>query len=224
LNIDIPQLFGYFLAMVFSLSVHEWAHALAAKWRGDDTAERMGRLTVNPMAHLDPIGTVLLPLLGAIMKWPMIGWAKPVPVDPRRFSNPRVDHAIVAGAGPLSNFIMGFLCALALLLHQRYLSTTIIPGSFWYPLVHLLVLMLQLNAVLAIFNLIPLPPLDGSALLALLLPEEMAQRWEEMVAPYGFIILLVLVSSGAFSWIGALSSFYVHLAINVASLMVPGMS
>ncbi len=155
-----------------SLSVHEWAHAWVA-WRlGDDTAERMGRLTLNPLAHVDPVGTLLLPLLGI-----PFGWAKPVPVQPHRF-RPTVSMAggmmLVAAAGPLANLGLAALCVLVEALLVRMQSPLIAPGQ---PLAMLLPTMFVLNVLLALFNALPIPPLDGSRVVDGLMPQAARGLW-----------------------------------------------
>ena len=106
---DIAQIFGFFISFVFALSVHEWAHAFAAKKYGDTTAEDLGRLTLNPLPHIDPIGTVLLPILGAVSSFPLLGWAKPVPVNPNNLKGDRrFAMMVISFAGPLSNLILCF--------------------------------------------------------------------------------------------------------------------
>jgi Zn-dependent protease len=160
---------------ILSLSVHEFAHAWAA-WRlGDDTAAREGRLTLNPLSHIDLLGTIVLPLLGV-----PFGWAKPVPVDPSRF---RRDvsmgrgMAITASAGPLSNVLLALLASIGLGLAFRYapgLVETGQPGRFF------LVNMVLLNVGLALFNLIPIPPLDGSRIVAWVLPYRLRNQWHEL--------------------------------------------
>ncbi len=138
-------------ALVFSLSFHEFAHAWMAYRLGDNTAARLGRLTLNPMSHLDPIGSLALLLMG-------FGWAKPVPVDPRYLDNPKSDMVKVAAAGPISNIILAVVAALALrLLFSTDLSTNNIKTFF--------IIFMQINITLAVFNLLPVSPLDGSQIL-----------------------------------------------------------
>src|SRR5215208_7117684 len=143
--------------LVLSLSFHEWAHAWSASKLGDDTAERAGRLTLNPLPHIDIIGTIALPLLGV-----PFGWAKPVPVDPTRFrSTVRMGTgmAITAAAGPLSNLLLATICAAVFGALARFSPDVVMPGQ---GIRTLLLLMIRLNVTLALFNLIPVPPLDGS--------------------------------------------------------------
>jgi Zn-dependent protease len=212
----LPQALTVFLAMLFSLSIHEAAHALSAKWCGDRTAERLGRLTINPVAHADLVGTVILPLAGLLAQLPILGWAKPVPVDERNFrAAPRLSHAFVSAAGPLSNLLLCLICVAFLVIYQIYLATTLPKGSFLYPLVDLVRSMVHVNAVLAVFNLIPLPPLDGAAILQLFLPSDMAEAYEQFVTPYGYFILLILMVAGALGWVSQLARLYVDFCATV---------
>ncbi len=176
---DFRTALQIFVPLVLSLSVHEWAHAWSAYKLGDDTAARMGRLTLNPLAHIDPIGTVILPLLGI-----PFGWAKPVPVNPARF-RPEVrmgtGMAITASAGPISNIVLAVLCTVLLGLVRR-----LAPEAAWNPAAeHLLALTITINVGLALFNLIPVPPLDGSRIVDGIMPFRLRPQWEAFtrVAP-----------------------------------------
>ncbi|MFH2063436.1 MAG: site-2 protease family protein [bacterium] len=148
------------LALYVSLTVHEFSHALSAYLQGDRTAQRSGRLTLNPLAHIDPIGTVLVPLLGALSGFPLIGWAKPVPFNPYNLKNGRWGSVAVALAGPVSNFLQAFLFLGMLRLALGPLG---LPSQ--NLLVVFLFMLVTINVVLGVFNFIPVPPLDGSKLL-----------------------------------------------------------
>lgn len=153
----------------FSLGVHECAHAWAVRRLGDDTAERLGRLTLNPLAHIDPIGTLLLPLLGV-----PFGWAKPVPVNPLRFRrevNMRTGMMITAIAGPISNVCLTAISIVALAAVIRFAPQWAVPK---HPVVQILVMMMYMNVVLATFNMLPIPPLDGSRIADALIPNAAA--------------------------------------------------
>jgi Zn-dependent protease len=189
-----------FLVLLLSLTVHECAHAWAADRLGDPTARALGRVTLNPVAHIDPIGTVLFPIVGLLTGAPIIGWAKPVPVATWRFAHPRRDYLMVAAAGPLSNLALAFTGAIVLrvagsdLLGAGVGGALGAGGSVVAPIAWAL---LSINLLLAIFNLLPIPPLDGSTVLAGLLPEHMAAGLDRL-RPYGFVMLYALMLSGAF--------------------------
>lgn len=179
-----------FAAVLFAISVHESAHAWSADRCGDPTARLMGRVTLNPIAHIDLFGTIIFPLLLAIVGAPVFGWAKPVLVNPRNFRNRRRDGMIVAAAGPLANILIS-LAVIALLL--AFFQPIMAASS---PTVLLLVriatFLLLINIFLAVFNLIPIPPLDGSGILEGLLRGQ-ARAWYERIKPYGFFILLFII-------------------------------
>jgi Zn-dependent protease len=178
-----------------AITIHEFAHGYIAYRLGDPTAKLAGRLTLNPISHLDPFGTLALVLTK------MIGWAKPVPVDPRYLRNPRKDMLWISLGGPAANMIAATV--LALFLHAIILSFTasaIRSSVVLEPLIYMLMYGVQINVGLGIFNLLPIPPLDGSGILAGLLPRDMAYQYEKL-QPYGFIILLVLIFTGAVSYL-----------------------
>ncbi len=179
--------------LLFSLSVHESAHAWTALKQGDPTAQSLGRISLNPLVHVDLIGTVVMPLLMIFTGVPLLGWAKPTPVDPRYFKDLRRGQIVVSGAGPLSNLLLALVFATGLFVAARVLP----PPLKDQPVAQLLSLGIQLNVLLAIFNLVPLPPLDGSHVVEWALPNGMGHRYMRMIAPYGGLILLALVMSGA---------------------------
>ena len=207
MDINFAQILISFLVLIFSLSVHEAAHGWAADRLGDPTARLLGRVSLNPVVHVDPIGTILFPLVGMVTGAPLIGWAKPVPVSPWRFQQPRRDNLLVAAAGPLSNLSLAFLAALALqILPASALVALVAPdeaaamgGSrILEPLARLAWGGLQINLLLAIFNMLPIPPLDGSSVLAGVLPERAAAGIDRL-RPFGFLLLYALLLSGGFS-------------------------
>ncbi|MBI5545123.1 MAG: site-2 protease family protein [Deltaproteobacteria bacterium] len=175
--------------MLLSLTVHEFAHAWSAYKLGDDTAERMGRMTLNPLVHIDPIGTILLPLIGV-----PFGWAKPVPVDPTRFSRAvsmSTGGIITAAAGPFSNLVMAMLSSLVFALMHRWMPETLYgaKGGVFILLRYLLLI----NVSLALFNMLPLPPLDGSRVVDGLMPYSLRDSWERFAQVGPFLLLGILV-------------------------------
>lgn len=169
-------------AFLLALTVHEFSHALAADKLGDPTAKLMDRLTLNPIKHIDPIGTVALPALLIISGSPFVfGWAKPVPFDPFNLENPRRDGALIAVAGPISNMLLACLFAIVF----RILGPTDVSIAYVLPFI-------TINVVLSLFNLIPVSPLDGFKVVLGVLPESMARGWQSL-ENYGMYILLFLL-------------------------------
>jgi len=178
----------WILPVIFAITVHEVAHGWVAKKYGDNTASSLGRLTLNPIKHIDWVGTIILPGLLLLTGTGFIfGWAKPVPVDTRNFKNPRKDMAVVALAGPISNLLMALawaiLARIAVLIGIEFIST---------PIIYMGVAGISINLVLALINLLPIPPLDGSRVLTGILPNYWAWRYNQLER-YGFIILLILL-------------------------------
>jgi Zn-dependent protease len=199
-DINFGQVFISFLVLVFSLTVHECAHAWTADRLGDPTARALGRVSLNPVVHADPIGTLLFPLVGMLTGAPIIGWAKPVPVSTWRFERPRQGYLMVAAAGPLSNLSLALVAAVALRLLP---AAAFAPGatagaSVLAPIASIVWSALTINLLLAVFNLLPIPPLDGGSVLAGLLPERLAAGLDRL-RPYGFLLLYALLLSGGFS-------------------------
>jgi Zn-dependent protease len=186
----IQRIVVWILPVIFAITVHEVAHGWVAKKYGDNTASSLGRLTLNPIKHIDLFGTIILPGLLLITGTGFIfGWAKPVPVDPRNFKNPLKDMAIVALAGPVSNLLMAFFWALII-----RLGVTIGTGNeaISHPLIYSGVAGISINLVLALINLLPIPPLDGSRILTGILPGYWAWQYNRLER-YGFIILIILL-------------------------------
>ena len=187
----LAQMLASYLVLLFSLSFHEAAHALMANRCGDPTARLLGRATLNPLAHIDPIGTVVMPMLMMLSNVPfLIGWAKPVPVNPRNFHNMRRDNALVAAAGPGSNLFLAFS---SMLLLKVFVTLAVnFPDTQAFALLLLITSRLVIiNFLLALFNLIPVPPLDGSHILAPILPAG-AQRALDQLGMFGIIIAIVV--------------------------------
>lgn len=186
----------YFGCIVVAVILHEISHGLVALWFGDDTAKRAGRLTLNPLPHLDPFGSIILPALGAITGIPVIAWAKPVPVNPNLMRNPRRDMLWVGLVGPFTNFTL--MAGAALIARSVYQGIT--PASWWtltdYPVGFQIIFYFALvNLFLGVFNLLPIPPLDGSALLERALPDRWLPIWYRF-RPYGMLVLMLLVFTG----------------------------
>lgn len=185
----------WLIPLVIAIVFHEVAHGYVARIFGDHTAERLGRLTLNPLRHVDPIGTVVLPMVLAIAHVPIFGWAKPVPVDARKMRNPRRDMMLVALAGPATNFVLATLTAFVLaglLLVLHGVPAPVPPFTLARFAVDNLGNFLQINVFLGIFNLIPLPPFDGGHVVQGLLPRAAAIHYAKL-ARYGFPLLLVLL-------------------------------
>lgn len=190
MNEIIQAIAVYALPVIFAITLHEAAHAYAAKYFGDNTAYALGRMSMNPLRHIDPIGTILLPALvfmtSSKMGYPMLfGYAKPVPVDYGRLRNPKKQMAFVALAGPLMNLAMAFGWVVFALL----LAATHVSESYPYAVARA---GLMVNAMICAFNLIPLPPLDGSRVVASILPNRLAAQYYK-IEPYGIFILLGLL-------------------------------
>ena len=184
---DVFSILIGFAIILVSLTVHEAAHAWTADKLGDPTARLLGRVSLNPAVHIDPIGTILLPLLAAFSGLPLIGWAKPVPVNISRLRHHRRDFMIVAAAGPISNFLQAFAIAAVFRLLYTASDVELVPA--------ILRLAIETNLLLAFFNLIPIPPLDGGNVLAGLVPEG-AARVLDAVRSFGFIALYALMLTG----------------------------
>jgi Zn-dependent protease len=192
LNIDPLQVIVFFVILLVSLSIHEAAHAWSADRLGDNTARLLGRVSINPIVHIDPIGTIVFPLLALFSGLPLIGWAKPVPVTVGNLGHDwRQKYMLIAAAGPASNLLLAVLAALALRVMTGGSPFEVVAG----PGERLLFSAVTLNILLALFNMIPVPPLDGGNVLAGLLQGSAAEVMDR-IRPYGFIILYVLLLSG----------------------------
>ena len=184
---DLANFLIVFAILIVSLTIHEAAHAFTAERLGDSTARTLGRVSLNPIVHIDPIGTVLMPVLSMFSPIPLLGWAKPVPVNMSRLRHPRRDFMIIAAAGPVSNVLQAVV--LALLYRAVYE-----PFAF-DVMARILRFAVEMNLRLAFFNLIPIPPLDGGNVLAGLVPEN-AARILDQVRQFGFIALYALMLTG----------------------------
>ena len=203
------------VVLVASLSVHEAAHAWAAHRLGDPTAQRLGRLSLNPAVHVDPIGTLLFPLIAMLTNLPLIGWAKPVPVDTRFLKHPKRDFALIAAAGPGSNIVMAVIGAAILAVIPSIAPNDIAGRAVMTPLGQLFLQFIFINVLLAVFNMIPVPPLDGGNVLLGVLPPAGA-RIIEQLRPYGFLILYALMLTGVLSTLlGPVAGFVFRLLVGV---------
>ena len=192
-NIDPLEIIQFLVILFLSVSFHEAAHAWMAYRCGDDTAKMLGRLTLNPAAHIDPIGTILMPLLIVLFNFPLIGWGKPCPVNPHRFHNYMKGEILVSLAGPASNIVLviGGSLALRILfaLARTGIDVSVLIGFFGSFVV--------LNIVLCIFNLVPIPPLDGSHVLRFMLNMNARRKYDMLFrGPIGMFALLLIVWSG----------------------------
>ncbi len=188
----MQQISAWLVPVLLAITVHETSHGLIARYFGDHTAQLQGRLTLNPIKHIDPIGTLLVPAIMLLLPGGFVfGWAKPVPVDWRNFKRPKQDMAWVAAAGPASNLLMGLGWALL----ARF--ALVLPDGSWFktPLLFMGVAGIFINTILMVLNLLPLPPLDGGRVLTGVLPAPYAYRFSR-VEPYGFMILLLLLVTG----------------------------
>jgi len=218
----IPGILFTIIVVVFSLSLHETAHAFAAYKLGDSTARNMGRMTLNPAKHLDPFGAICMMLVG-------FGWANPVPINTRNFKKPRRDMAISSLAGPLSNLILSFVAVIIWVLTVSFLpvpyaidASTPFSGKLLYFLALLLQYFHILNLYLAVFNLLPLPPLDGSKILYMFLPSKIyykIQQYEQII----YFILLALLITGGLSGILSTACAYISNAMISLILLIPGL-
>jgi Zn-dependent protease len=192
----IRQLVISALPILIAITFHETAHGYVANRLGDPTARLMGRLTLNPIAHIDMVGTIIMPAMLLILSNGqfVFGYAKPVPINPANFNNPKKDMAMSAAAGPVTNIALAIISALILKLVVFPMSS-FLPSAVTTPLTLMLMQSIKWNIVLAVFNMIPVPPLDGGRVLVGLLPHRQAVSYSR-IEPYGMIIVIVLIMSG----------------------------
>ena len=199
LDINFAQIFIAFIVLLFSLTVHEMAHAWTADRLGDPTARLLGRVSLNPLVHADPIGTVLFPLIARVSGFPLLGWAKPVSVNVRQLRRQRTDFVLVAAAGPASNLVLALIASSSLAM-MSVTPVTLGEPNASAPIAALLSRAITVNVLLAVFNMIPIPPLDGGNVLGGLLPRGLARQFD-LVRPYGFMLLYVLMFTGKLEYL-----------------------
>ena len=217
----LAQLVIYMVVLLLAISAHEAAHAWMSNRFGDDTARLLGRITLNPVAHIDPIGTLLIPIAsfvigsmgGAVARVPLIGWGKPTPVNPLRWRNKDLANVMVSAAGIMANL---FIAIVTFIIFKALLMTgavEAIPESLLEPVRILLEYLLTMNISLAVFNLLPFPPLDGSKILETFLPAS-AQPILAVMEQYGYLILMLLIYVGVFrAIIGPIMDFVYYLLL-----------
>ncbi len=215
----ITKVLAYFV-LLFAITIHEAAHGWAANKLGDPTAYNLGRVTLNPIPHIDPIGTIILPIFMMLTQFPFFGWAKPVPVNPLNLRNPRRDNLWISAAGPISNFTaaFGFFILIRIVKAvspQAFYVTTSLSGGPQpvQGLILVLYLGMVINTFLAVFNLIPIPPLDGSGVLMGFLSDQAAEKYDK-IRPYGFFIILGLLFMGFLDLIFGPIQFIISMLIS----------
>ncbi len=200
----------FIIVLIFSVIIHEISHGYVALLLGDTTAKDAGRLTLNPLKHIDLFGSILFPLMMVLLKGPVFGWAKPVPYDPRYLKNPKRAAGLIALAGPGSNLAVAVIFAIV----SRILL--VMPASSFLDVLYVLVVVIvQVNVSLAVFNLLPIPPLDGSGILFSLLPRGL-ENLERFFRQFGFFILIILIYSGL-NFLNPIMSFLYKILLGPGS-------
>ena len=196
-DLDIGRIIITFVVFLLSLTVHECAHAWAAERSGDLTGRYLGRVTLNPIPHIDPFGTILFPLISMTTGFWMFGWAKPVPFNPLNLRDRRTGEIVIALAGPMSNVALAILF---IVLYKGLFQTSTLAfqmmGDLLQPIYTMIEIGISMNIVLAVFNLIPIPPLDGHHVLRNLLPDSLAELYSQIPPWMGFVLLILLINVG----------------------------
>ncbi len=203
---DIVAIVEVAVLILISLSIHEAAHAWAAFKFGDDTAARQGRLSLNPMAHIDLFGTIIFPIVMLVLNGPVFGWAKPVPVNPLRVKNPNLGMPLIALAGPLSNVLQVIVASLLWFLLEKVAGLS--PVGLGFAIFDLFKTYILINFLLATFNLLPVYPLDGSAVVNLLLSDSASRRWQEIMIRLSYMPFVILMFANSASN-GAILRFWI---------------
>ncbi len=215
---NISQTIVALIVVLISLTFHEAAHAFVAYLLGDPTAKNRGRMSLNPIVHIDPLGTVILPLVMALSGSGVFGWAKPVPVNLSNLKNPKRDDALIGAAGPAMNFVLALISSVlirfALMVHSGGQ-----PSAGLQFILQILLLSVQINLLLMLFNLLPIPPLDGSAILQAFLPAHAAIKFAE-IQKYGFLILIILIFTNLLDtlYLGPFSHIFLTIFYSIAGL------
>lgn len=206
----VLTVFIYIVVFIFSAIIHEISHGYVAHLRGDDTAKLMGRITLNPLSHIDLFGSIILPAILLSLRSPILfGWAKPVPIDYRNFKNPKLDIPLVSLAGPIANLLLALVSGLGIRLIRIFPN---FEAGFGAAIESFLYIMLIINVILTIINLIPVPPLDGSKVATFFMPRNIATKYMNINSFICLIVLLLLLSSGvAWSLLYPAISFFVTI-------------